>query len=116
VSFDYPNPRSQVEIVGTHGWISLSGTGMRREPFTELVLHASEDEVFANGEQPHVERFEDADAYRLEVEHLSASIRTGEPLRYTLDDSVANTRVIDAVRDSAAHGRAVAITTQEKDN
>lgn len=113
VSFDYPNPRSQVELVGTHGWISLPGTGMRREPFTELVLHASEDEVFADGRQPHVERFDDADAYLLEVEHLSAAIRTGAPLRHTLDDSIANTRVIDAIRDAAAHGRAVAIATEQ---
>lgn len=110
VSFDYPNPYSQIEVVGTDGWIALPGTGMRREPFTLLLRHSSGgEEVFADGSEPVVERFPDIDAYRLEVEHLSECIRAGHPPRYSLSDTLANTRIVTAIADAAATGRSVSI-------
>jgi predicted dehydrogenase len=109
VSFDYPNPYSQIEVVGTDGWIALPGTGMRREPFTLLLQHSGEQEVFEDGTEPVVERFPDSDAYRLEVEHLSECIRTGTPPRYSLADTLANTRIVTSIADAAASGRSVSI-------
>jgi xylose dehydrogenase (NAD/NADP) len=109
VSFDYANPYSQVEVVGTDGWIAMPGTGMRREPFTRLLMHRMGDEVFADGVEPVVEEFPYTDTYRLEVEHLSDCIITGRRPRYGLDDALANVRVLTAIFRSLEEGRVVPV-------
>ena len=109
LSFDYPNPYSQVEIVGTEGWISMPGTGMRRELFTRLVRHRFGDEIFVDGVEPTVESFSYTDPYRLEVEHLGACVLEGIPLRYGLDDALANVRVLTAMHESAKTSQPVLV-------
>lgn len=99
--FDYPNPYAQVEVVGTEGWISMPGTGMRREPYTRLLRHRFGDEIFLGGVEPVVEEFAYTDPYRLEIEHLGAAALGEVPLRYGPDDAVANTRVVAAIVESA---------------
>lgn len=94
-------------MVGTDGWISMPGTGMRHEPFTRLLLHRHGDEVFAGGVEPHIEEFPYVDTYRLAVEHLSECILRGKPVRYGLDDSLGNARVLDAMFESIAMSRPV---------
>ncbi len=107
VSFDYPNPFAQAELIGTDGWLTMPGAGMRGEPYTRLLRHAYGDEVYLDGVEPQVETFPRADAYRLEIEHLSACIRTGDPLRYSLERSLTNARVLEAVFASAERGATV---------
>ena len=103
VSFDFPNPFAQVEVMGSDGWLMLPGTGFRREPFTKLLLHQGGDEVYVDGTEPTVETFPFVDPYRLEVEHLADAIRGRAPLAYTLDDARANTAVLEAMHASVAH-------------
>jgi D-xylose 1-dehydrogenase (NADP+, D-xylono-1,5-lactone-forming) len=109
VSFDYPNPYSQIEVIGTEGWVSMPGTGMRREPFTRLLWHNGEDEVFAGGVEPVVESFPFVDPYRLEVEHLSDCILHDRPIRYGLDDAIANVRALTAILRALEEGCVVAV-------
>jgi predicted dehydrogenase len=109
VSFDYPNPYSQVEVVGSDGWLSMPGTGMRREPFTRLLMHRTGDEVFAGGVEPLVESFPYVDPYRLEVEHLGDCILQDRRPRYDLDDALANVRVLAAIFRSLEERRVVPV-------
>jgi len=104
VSFDYPNPFSQVEVIGTDGWIAMPGTGMRREPFTRLLRHRGDAEVFADGRDPVTEQFPYVDTYRLEVEHLGECILDGQPPDFGLDDAAANTAALLAIHASLASG------------
>lgn len=107
VSFDYPNPYAQAELIGAGGWLTMPGSGMRHEPFTRLLWHTYGDEIFRDGVEPVTESFAEADAYQLEIEHLSECIQTGSPLRYTLDDSLTNTLVLEAMFRSAAEAKTV---------
>jgi predicted dehydrogenase len=102
VSFDFPNPFAQVEVVGTEGWLVLPGTGMRRERYTTLLLHQGPSEVYADGLEPHREVFPFADPYRLEVEDFADAIRGRAPLQFGLDDARANTAVLEAMHASIA--------------
>jgi len=104
VSFDFPNTFAQVEVVGTEGWLILPGTGIRREPYTKLLLHRGGGEIYADGVEPATELFPFADPFRLEVEHLADTIRGRAPLRFGFDDARANTAVLVALRRSVERG------------
>jgi predicted dehydrogenase len=108
-SFDYPNPYSQVEIVGEDGWISLPGTGMRREPFTRIVMHRGEDEIFVGEREPETTRFGYADPYRLEVEHFARCVAGGAAAEHGLEDAAANLAAVLALIEAAHTGRTVAV-------
>jgi len=110
VSFDYPNPFSQVEVVGTDGWISLPGTGMRGEPFTKLMTHRFGDEIYLDGVTPEEETFPYADTYAGEIQNLNDAIRKGAPLARTLDDSYRTTAIIEAWFESVESGSSIRLT------
>ena len=110
VSFDFPNPFAQVEVMGSDGWLLLPGTGFRREPFTKLILHQGGDEVYTGGGEPTTETFPFVDPYRLEVEHLADVIRGRTPLAFTLADARANTAVLEAMHASIARGAPAPVT------
>jgi predicted dehydrogenase len=100
VSFDLPNPFAQVEVVGTDGWLLLPGTGMRREPYTKLLLHRGGTEIFLDGREPDLEVFPFEDPFRLEVERFADAVRGRAPLPWDLTDSRANTAVLEAMHAS----------------
>lgn len=95
VSFDHVNPLGQVEIVGTDGWLSLQGTGMRGEPFTRLLHHRYGDEVFLDGVEPAVEEFARFDSFTAEFEEMGDVVLRGATPRYGTDDARANVRVLE---------------------
>jgi predicted dehydrogenase len=103
-SFDYTNPYSEVEVVGTEGWMSLPGTGFRGEPEVYILHHYYEnagDEIFLAKAEPEKLVFPWVDPYRLEVEDLSdAVLEDGKP-RYSLEDAYRNTAALLALHQSA---------------
>lgn len=101
VSFDHINPLSQVEIVGTDGWISLHGTGMRGEPFTRLLSHRFGDEVFLDGIEPVIESFPSSSMFTAEFAEFNQALIEGRAPRYSLEDARANTHVLLALIRSA---------------
>jgi D-xylose 1-dehydrogenase (NADP+, D-xylono-1,5-lactone-forming) len=112
VSFDYANPYSQADVVGTEGWISLPGTGFRREPATYLLHHHydhPDDEIFLHQPEPESERFPLIDPYRLEAEHFADVIFGRTSLQYDLDDAKHNTEALLALHESARTGGEVRI-------
>jgi len=110
-SFDYPNPYSQVEVIGDEGWIALPGTGIRREPFTRLLVHRSgQEEVFEGGQDPETTDFSLDDPYRLEIEHFATCVVDGQQPEFGLDDAQANLEAVLAMIASAEQGATVPIT------
>jgi xylose dehydrogenase (NAD/NADP) len=102
VSFDFGNPFSQVEVIGTDGWLLMPGTGMRQEPYTKLLRYRGGKELYVGGAEPEVEVFDAIDPYMIEVEALADAIRGRSPLPFTLDDARANTAVLEAMHASIA--------------
>lgn len=96
-SFDYPNPYSQVEVIGDEGWLALPGTGMRREPFTQILLYRHDKEVFCDGAEPEVTEFGCADPYRLEIEHFTRCLTGAQEPEFGLDDAEANLEAVLAL-------------------
>ncbi len=97
--FDVPN-RSAIEVVGEGGALVSSdpwhGTGPR------LTLARP-------GEPPEEVPVEAANPYQLELEDLSAAIRSGGAPRLGRADAVGQARVIEALYAAADAGRAVAV-------
>ncbi|GEK85674.1 Gfo/Idh/MocA family protein [Microbacterium aerolatum] len=110
VSFDYSNPMSQVDVVGTDGWISLPGSGMRREPHTYMMSHRYGDEPYIDGIEPRSQKFLYTDTYAGEIEHLSRAILTGQPLERSIRDSLSTTQTIEAWIESVEKNLPVTLT------
>ena len=89
ISFDFINPLAQVEIVGTDGWISMQGTGMRGEPFTRLLHHRFGVEVFLGGVEPVIEGFGGYDMFAAEFREISRAILDRDQPLYGLKDARA---------------------------
>lgn len=107
VSYDYPNPAAQLEVLGTGGWLSLPGTGMHGEPDTRLWLFNQGDELYQDGLEPFEERFPAVDPYALEIAHLADAIQGRGPLGWTLAQSRANVAALQALHESLRQGRPV---------
>jgi len=108
-SFDYHNPYSQVEIVGTEGWLAMPGTGFWYESFSRILYYSGNGEVFCDGIEPEVIQFEWVDPYMLEVRHFSQCVLDGTHPRYGLDDALANTRAVVATLRSMREGCTIPI-------
>jgi predicted dehydrogenase len=103
VSFDHPSPAAQLEVLGTDGWLSLTGHVLNRTDPSQLVIRRVGDTG------PTVETFAAQDPYQLEVEHLNAAVRGEIGLAWGLDDARANCAALEAINTSLQENRPVVL-------
>lgn len=93
-SFALPTQQN-VEVIGELGSLRIP---------TPFVTGVNEAEVVLalEGQTIH-QKIQPADAYRLEIEHFGACVRTGTPPAFSLDETLENLATIEAVYQSAGH-------------
>lgn len=101
-AFDQPRQNS-CEIVGQGGVIQITS------PFLPL-----ESAVRVQVSGQHVEQaFPAVDLFQLELEHFSSCVLDSKPPAIPGKDTVANTRILEALQRSLAAGHAISLRTQE---
>lgn len=103
-SFDMGS-RQGVEIVGSTGNLLVPKCFLTREDEPYIIEINSGSDVI-------IEDVPFRNSYSLQIEAFSRSILDESPVFITPEDSVANTRVIDAIRESHAVGRVVGMQPQ----
>jgi predicted dehydrogenase len=98
--FDQPF-LSRYEIVGSGGSITAERAFQIGEKGVNVVVRVGDDE--------RTEFFPHADQYGLEIEHFSACVRDPDAPLSPGEDGVAQARVVEALRRSAAEKRRVEI-------
>jgi predicted dehydrogenase len=96
----------RVEIIGEYG-----------QMIVETPFSVEEKDICNIQMKPHdatggpliMESFRGINQYRLQVDEFSAAIRAGSPPKTTLEDSLCNVKVMDALRLSASTGKMVKI-------
>ena len=93
-------------VSGTRGRINVANPfRMGDEPTTIIMDNLDKD---GRGETIQAEG---ANEYQRMVEHFAGSVLSSSPVAYTPQNSLANLRVLDALRESARTGRAVTINS-----
>ena len=90
--------RDELEVVGSEGSLFLDDPWHCQDPVIELRKDGRVERITADAANP----------YQLEMEDLGRAIRTRSKPLLGRDDAVAQSRVIAALRRSAADGRDVA--------
>jgi xylose dehydrogenase (NAD/NADP) len=112
VGLDHPR-RDELEIVGTTGTIVVrdpwlcrdTGVQLNRGAVVETVPLVRDEEL----RMAVAVAGEDA-VYRLQLDHVSRAIRSGEPLAFGRDDAVEQAATLAALDESARRGTPVAPT------
>lgn len=93
-SFALPT-RQMVEVVGEMGSLAIP------TPFV-TSMHETEVVLALEGQTIH-QKIMAADAYRLEVEHFGACVRSGTTPAFSLSETLENLATIEAIYQSAGH-------------
>jgi xylose dehydrogenase (NAD/NADP) len=92
-------PRHELEVVGSLGRMVLADPWHARAPLIRLERAGETRRIDVDA----------ADSYRLQIEDVSAAIRTGRPPLLGREDALGQARTIAALERSAAEGRTVAL-------
>jgi xylose dehydrogenase (NAD/NADP) len=87
--------RQMAEVIGELGSLSIPMPFVTGAHETEVVLALE-------GQTIH-QKISPADAYRLEVEHFGACVRSGATPAFSLDETLENLATIEAIYQSAGH-------------
>jgi xylose dehydrogenase (NAD/NADP) len=100
IGLDLPR-REELELVGTTGRIVVRDPWLCRSPHVELWRDAEMELVTIDPDVTFNLVHDDSDAYRIEMDTISAAILSGEQTPYGRADAVEQARVLESVRDSA---------------
>lgn len=89
-------------VIGSKGTIEVPRAFTPKTDDTVVVITSADN-------QRREERFAGVDQYRLMVEAFAAAILSGQPLPCPPADAVRNMRAVDALAQSAASGRPMAV-------
>ena len=92
-----------VQIIGTTGWMRAEVPFAHPPDLPARLLIGSN--VAPGTEPDEIVRFEPVNQYRLQAERFGRQIRSATASRWPLETSVANMRVLDAIRRSGESGR-----------
>lgn len=93
-SFALPT-RQVAEVVGERGTLTIP------TPFV-TSMHETGVVLALDGQTIH-QKISPVDAYRLEIEHFGACVRTGTLPAFSLDETLENVATIEAIYQSAGH-------------
>jgi predicted dehydrogenase len=100
VGLDLPR-RERLELVGTTGRIVVRDPWLCRLPNIELWRDGDMELVAIDPDAAFSLAHDDSDAYRIEVDTISAAILAGGQSAFGRDDAVEQARVLEAIRDCA---------------
>jgi xylose dehydrogenase (NAD/NADP) len=99
--------RDQLELVGTAGRLVVPDPWVCRAGAVELERGGRTQRLPADPDAAFGLTGEEADAYRIEFDVVSAALAAGEPTEFGRADAVGQAAVLEAVGRSAATGLAV---------
>ncbi len=94
-------PRFYYRVTGDRGLIEVPRAFVSFGKQTHIILQKNE-------KQEKI-LFKAADEYRMEFEHFADSVLDNRPLRYSIEDSLKNVYVLEALMESAQKGRPVRV-------
>jgi xylose dehydrogenase (NAD/NADP) len=106
VGLDLPR-RDQLELVGTGGRLMVPDPWLCRAGAVELETGGRTQRLPADPDGAFGLTGEEADAYRIEFDVVSAALAAGDPTEFGRADVVDQAAVLEAVARSAASGRPV---------
>jgi D-xylose 1-dehydrogenase (NADP+, D-xylono-1,5-lactone-forming) len=95
--------RNEITILGSKGSLFIPDAFYYEPPAAMRII------LNVQGNRTE-EQFESINHYVTEIEDFNRSVMKGESHPYAPDDSVANMRIIDAVRESAKERKRVVLT------
>jgi predicted dehydrogenase len=94
-----PGAHQGLTISGTKGRMFIAQPFSREEEPLQIVIYG--------GGAKHTVEVPGADHYHMMVEHFADAVLHERPLAYTLQNSLGNMRVLDALKEAARSGRRV---------
>jgi D-xylose 1-dehydrogenase (NADP+, D-xylono-1,5-lactone-forming) len=102
VGLDLPR-REELELVGTEGRIVVPDPWLCRLPNVELWRDGEMELVTVDPDGLFNLAHDESDAYRIEIDTVSAAILKGGQPTYGRADAVEQARMLEAIRDASRH-------------
>jgi predicted dehydrogenase len=107
--------RDELELIGTEGKLTIPDPWLCRAGYLELERDGVSERLPVDPARGHVLADPELDAYRIELDAVSAGILDVAPLTFGRDDAVAQASALDALLRSSTAGSPVPVREPGKD-